>query len=82
MYGMLIYKIVRHIMDLDAICSLSCTFPPGNRLISVTLDFSWNKSTEVQQFKLDPEAPIKVSMVITQTVISTEVFVLHTQNEK
>ena len=67
LHGMLIYEIVRHIVD--HFCNtykLSCTFPSGNRHISVVLGFSQDQLTEVQKFKLDPETSIQIVVVLTQ----------------
>ena len=58
---MVTYEIVRYIADPDPYYTLDCTFPPGNRLISVVL--VWEKRPkEVQKFKLNPKPSIKVLM--------------------
>jgi hypothetical protein len=58
---MIIYKIVRHIAPGTTIlnCSLICTFPEGNRIISVQLT-SGSQPIKVLKFKLDPDASTKV----------------------
>ena len=61
LHGMIIYEIIRHIIDIKLNCNLSCTFPSGNRLITVVLNFR-DQSKEILKFELDPETPIKVSM--------------------
>ena len=62
LHGMLIYEIVRCIMNIELNFNLSCTFPKGNRLISLVLSFHMDidRPTEVQEVELDPEAPINV----------------------
>ena len=50
-------------MDPNPDHTLDCTFPPGNRLISVVLIWRWrdrSQSTVVLKFELNPEASIEV----------------------
>jgi hypothetical protein len=63
---MLIYKIVRHIIILGTTHNydLICTFPEGNGCFDVLLTWKNDGFTKVQSFKLDPEAPTKVSLTI------------------
>ena len=57
---MLIYEIVRRITYTDFFnFNLNCTFPKRIGFIDVIL-----KPTDVQKFKLDPEAPTEVSIFI------------------
>ena len=50
------YEIVRHIMYPENNYDLSCTFPSGNRHISVVV--TWlGRLPEVRRFKLNPETP-------------------------
>ena len=70
-------------MDIELDSKLSCTFPPGDRLISVVLSWS-NRRAVVRKFKLYPEALTKVSMFTTpqNTEISVKVSMVRTQNER
>jgi hypothetical protein len=66
LYRMLIYKIVRHIIVIGSTpnYNLICTFPSGNRYIDIVLTWKNDGSTKVRRFKLDSQAPTKVSLTI------------------
>ena len=55
---MLIYEIVRYIINSDPRYTLNYTFSSGNGLISVVLIWI-NQLTEILKFRLNPETAIK-----------------------
>jgi hypothetical protein len=66
LYGVLICKIVRYMTkQCLGFHDLSYTFPKESVLISIVLDFWQNQPAQVQKFELNPEAPIKVSVLPT-----------------
>jgi hypothetical protein len=69
LYEMLIYKIARHIiLGATPNCNLACKFPSGNGYIDVVLTWEDDGFTKIRRFKLDPEAPTKVSLIIAPKI--------------
>jgi hypothetical protein len=64
LYQMLNYKIARHIIVTHDLLNVSSsgTFPSRDGYINVALTCNNGESTKVRRFKLDPEAPTKVSL--------------------
>jgi hypothetical protein len=62
LHGMLIYVVVRVIVEHCSIFTLSCTFPKGNKYIDVELIWKDEGFTKVLKLKLDPKASIEVSL--------------------
>jgi hypothetical protein len=58
---MLIYEIVRCIVEIQPGYTLSCTFPSGNIFIDVRLEKE--RGPIVQRFKLNPETPTKTPVL-------------------
>jgi hypothetical protein len=79
---MLIYGIVRVIVEHDSIPTLSCTFPKGNKYIDVELTWSGDGFTKVWKIKLDPGAPKEVSLtnifgIVTYVEQQFMLFIVH-----
>ena len=65
LHRMLIYEIVRYIMDPMGKFRLSCTFP--SRIGSINVTVIWERwPNEVFKFELNPETSIKVSVPFIQ----------------
>jgi hypothetical protein len=67
LHRMLIYKIIRYIIMIYPFWnrSLSRRFPSGNWYIDVLLAWRDHEFAEARRFKLDSEAPTKVSLTTT-----------------